>query len=348
MSVIVPGNFDCSKLLEVKAKVDEIWNGEGVINAEYITTVDTIQQLRSGQTARLEVLENPEKDRELKVYWPDDCDEDDPEDCGDACEMGGDPIGDRCQNYVFTECFEKKFSLTTELFRTSHLTKEEVRARALLKKMKLMDEFWNKKAIAFLNASGGVNSFAGQFAVSGSTTYIPAYAWNPDVFGYMNQVIRKNKLGAMGKMASGDLLYQYYWKVGMEQTNPNGDAEFRKMNSMGVPSFDISMDDILAEKALFLFKGSSVAFGTKARHLEYGSEGKWVDGSGGNPRTFRNTIPSNSLPGVVYDLYYSEVCLNDDIVENWKIKTRGDIFLNPLGCDNNRTGVLKFVCGEAP
>ena len=42
------------------------------------------------------------------------------------------------------------------------------------------------------------------------------------------------------------------------------------------------------------------------------------------------------------------MCANDDVKHVWKIKTRGDIFLNPLGCDNDRTGVLKFVCGNAP
>ena len=156
MSTTTAGNFDCSKLLEIKAKVTEIWN-EGVINAEYIPDVEPALAILSGQTAQLQMLENPEKDRELKVYWVDDCDDTDPEDCTDQCTIDGEEIGDNCVNYELTECFEKSFSVTEEMFRTSLLTQEEVVARALLKKMKLMDEFWAAKAIAFFNAAAGVN-----------------------------------------------------------------------------------------------------------------------------------------------------------------------------------------------
>jgi hypothetical protein len=201
MSTTTAGNFDCSKLLEIKAKVTEIWN-EGVINAEYIPDVEPALAILSGQTARLQVLENPEKDRELKVYWVDDCDDTDPEDCTDQCTIDGEEIGDNCVNYELTECFEKSFSITEEMFRTSLLTQEEVVARALLKKMKLMDEFWAAKAIAFFNAAAGVNKFTdGQYEVVGSETYIPAVSWNPDLFGYFDTALWINKL-TMGKMLS--------------------------------------------------------------------------------------------------------------------------------------------------
>jgi hypothetical protein len=345
MSTTTAGNFDCSKLLEIKAKVSEIWN-DGIINAEYIPDVEPALAILSGQTAQLQVLENPEKDRELKVYWVDDCDDTDPEDCTDQCTIDGDEIGDNCVNYELTECFEKSFSVTEEMFRTSLLTQEEVVARALLKKMKLMDEFWAAKAIAFLNASAGVNKFTdGQYTVVGSETYIPAVAWNPDLFGYFDTALWINKL-TTGKMLSGTLLKQYMWKVGMETSDPTGASNQAKMTSFGVPYFDRRMDTILGEKALFMFNPNSVAMATKARHAAYGPAGREIYTADGPQRWY--TIPSNSLPGVVYDVAYQEKCANSDVKHVWKIKTRGDIFLNPLGCDNDRTGVLKFVCGVAP
>lgn len=346
MSVIVPGNFDCGKLLEIKAKVQEIWN-KGIIDAEYIPDVEPAVAILNNQTAQLQVLENPEKDRELKVNWIDDCDDEDPVDCTDQCSIDGDPIGDNCQNYALDECFEKSFSVTEEQFRTSMWSVEEVVARALLKKMKLMDEFWAAKAIAFFEASSGVNQFAGQFTVVGSKTYIPAYAWNPDIFGYFDTALWMNKI-TLGRMLSGTLLKQYYWKVAMETSNPTGASEAAKMTSFGIPYFDRRMDTILSpDKALFMFSGNSVAMATKARHAAYGPEGRMVDIDGGGRQRWY-TIKSNSLPGVVYDIAYQEICVGGDIKHMWKIKTRGGIFLNPLGCDNDRTGVLEFVCGEAP
>lgn len=343
MSTTTAGNFDCGKLLEIKAKVQEIWAGEGVINAEYTPDVEPALMILQNQTARFEVLENPEKDREVKVNWIDDCDEEDPEDCTDQCGIDGDPIGDNCVNYELTECFEKSFSLTEEMFRTSMWTQEEVVARALLKKLKLMDEFYAAKAVAFLDASAGVNSYAGQYTVSGNATYIPAVAWNPDIFGYIDTALWMNKLPG-GRLLSGTLLKQYLWKVGMETTDPTGASAAAKMGSMGVPYFDRRLDTILGEKALFLVNGGSVAMVTKARHAAYGPEGRLVNIDGGGTQRWY-TINSNSLPGVVYDIAYQEICVGGDIKHMWKIKTRGDFFLNPLGCSNDRTGVLKFVCG---
>lgn len=343
MSASAAGVFDCAKMLEVKAKVAEIFEGEGVISKEYVPDVEPALAILQSQTANFEVLAQPEKDREVKVYWLDDCDEADPVDCTDQCVVDGDEIGDQCANYALTECFEKSFSVSEEKFRTSLWSREEVVARAMLKKMKLMDEYWASKAIAFFNVSAGVNNFAGQYTVSGNETIIPATAWNPDVFGYIDTVLWMNKLSG-GKMLSGTLLKQYMWKVGMETSDPTGASAQAKMTSFGVPYFDRRLDTILGEKALFLWDPNAAAMVTKARHEAYGPEGRKVDTSSG-PGVLMMTIPSNSLPGVVYDLSYQEVCSGDDITHSWKLKTRGDIFLNPQGCDTDRTGVLKFVCG---
>lgn len=346
MSQITPGFFDCAKLLEVKEKVDQIFEG-GVIDKEYVPDVEAALAVLNSQTADFEVLKNPEKDREVKVYWVDDCDTEDPTDCGDQCEIDGAEIGDNCANYTLGECFEKSFKLTEERFRTSLLTPVEVVARAVLKKMKLMDEFWAEKIIAFLQASAGVNSYAGQYTVSGSQTFIPAYAWNPDIFGYIDTVLWKNKLNNNGaKMLSGTLLKQYMWKVGMETTDPTGQSAQAKMTSFGIPYFDRRLDDLVGDKSLFLWDPNSVAMVTKARHEAYGEAGRMIQTPTGPQRWY--TMESKNLPGIVYDMAYQELCSGDDISHFWKIKTRGDIFLNPLGCDNNRTGVLQFTCGDAP
>lgn len=343
MSAIVPGTFDCSKLLELKAKVEEIFNG-GVIEAEYIPDVEPALAVLESQTADFKVLEDPDKDRELKVYWVDDCDDEDPVDCTDQCTMSGEEIGDNCVDYALDECFEKTFSVTERRFRRSNLGRLEVAARAQLKKMKLMDEFWAAKIIAFLNASGGVNSFPGQYDVSGGTTYIPAHAWNPDIFGYIDTALWMNKL-KMGKMLSGTLLKQYMWKVGMETSDPTGASAQAKMTSFGIPYFDRRLDTILGEKALFMWDPNAIAMATKAEHAAY--EVPRVVQTPTGPQTWY-TMESQNLPGIVYDMAYQELCSGDDITHTWKIKTRGGIFLNPLGCNNDRTGVLKLVCGVAP
>lgn len=108
MSQTAAGNFDCGKLLEIKAKVEEIYQG-GVIDKEYVPDVEPALAIRENQTATFEVLTNPEKDREVKLLWIDDCDDEDPDTCTDQCTIDGEEIGDNCANYVLGECFEKSF-----------------------------------------------------------------------------------------------------------------------------------------------------------------------------------------------------------------------------------------------
>lgn len=343
MSTPTLGNIDAALLLEVKEEIVNIWNDTGSREAEYTADVEPALAILQNQTARLEVLEQPDKDRELMVHWVEDCDDEDPEDCGDLCDIDGPEAGTLAAHYALTECFDKRFSVTEEKFRTSSLTYEKYVATIMLKKLKLMDEFWAAKALTALQLAAGVNKYAGQYTVVGNKTYIPAPAWNSDVFGYFDTALWMNKLG-MSRMITGTLLKQHMWKVGMETTNPSGEAEVAKMTAFGVPYFYRKMDATLGNKSAFLFNVNTLAMATKARHSIYGPEGREIKKNG----LLLSTIESRNLPGVVYDLYVQEQCISNDIKHSYAIASRGGIFQNPTGCDDDLTGVLQFVCGVAP
>lgn len=346
MSAITPGNIDCALLLEVKERVADIWDETGTISAEYIATVDTALAIKQNQTARMRLLETPEKDYNLKVWWADDCRTDTPEDCGDQCEVDGPEAGTQCVNYNIRECFQLGFSITEEKLRTSEAEEADFTAVQMLKTMKLMDEYINRKSMMLMQAAAGVNKYAGAYTVTGTKTYIPAVAWNEDLFGYLALALRKNKL-SLPKMLSGDLLWQSFWKAEMETTNPTGQAQSRKFNSLGgVPYFDIDLDGVLGLRSAFLFNGASLAIVNKARHAAYGASGRTVQTEKGP--VFWGTIESRNIPGITYDLYKKETCINDDVKKAWLLKFRGDFLSNPIGCDNDRTGVLQLVCGTTP
>jgi hypothetical protein len=60
----------------------------------------------------------------------------------------------------------------------------------------------------------------------------------------------------------------------------------------------------------------------------------------------RWSIESKTLPGVFYDVIYNNECVaNNEIKHNWSLYVKAGIFLNPLGCNDDVTGVIKFVCG---
>lgn len=348
MSSPTPGNFDCSKLQEVKARANELFTDD-VRKAEYMPESDTAQLILNNQTARLEVLKNPEKDYDLKAYWVDDCDDDDPDTCDKECEIDGEQIGDICRNYALTDCIQKSFSITSEQFRTSLLTPEEVVATALNKKLLLMDRMISKSAIAFLDANSGVNAYPGEHTIVGDHTAVNPASMNPDFFGYLARVRAQNKLPQMKVLDSGTL-YRSFWKAQMEASNPTGAAELRKMGAFGDPTFDLfQLEPVVGAPVTFLFNPNSVAIATRARFLNasstYGLGGQNL--IAGGFETNWSVVKSPTLKNVWYDLIYQKKCIaGRDIEHVWQLEVDYGVFLNPLGCDNGRTGILQFRCAS--
>ncbi len=341
MSEPIEGTFDCAKLQEIKAKAEIIFSDD-TRNAEYIADVEAAKMVLENQTAKLDVLKDPEKDRDLKVYWMDDCDDDDPEACSDDCDINGSEIGDNCVNYIMQDCFEKEFTMSEKKYRGLESSMDDEMAKNMAKKMKLMDEFWAKKVIAFINANAGTNDYPGQYTVSGDETFIPAAGWNPDLFGYLATVQAVNKI-PNAKLLSGSNLYQYWWKIMHETGNVNNTGDKSKFSAFGIPYFDLfKLETVVGSKSSYLVNPNAVAMATKVYNKP---EGREIYGSFG--KQVRGIIGSFSLPGVTYDIIVQETCSSNDIKRSVRLKTKGGIFLNPIGCNNGRTGILKFTCGSA-
>jgi hypothetical protein len=60
----------------------------------------------------------------------------------------------------------------------------------------------------------------------------------------------------------------------------------------------------------------------------------------GNHRVYK--VASKNLPGIYYDVHEIEDCVSDDFVLSIKMKVYGSFELNPLGCDEDVTGILAF------
>lgn len=339
MSATTPGNFDCTNLLEIKVMADRIFKDD-VRRQEYVAEVDSIKMIREIQTADLSILENPTKDVEMKVTWVDDCDDTEPTDCSDECQVAGNEAGSQCKDYTMDECFEVDFYVTEKQFRTQTISKEEVVAKQLLKKMKLMDEEWTRRAIAFLVASRGTNKNEEPYTVSGGVTSIPAAAFNPDLFGYLYTTMRLNRLPS-ARLLTGRLLDQYMWKAQVEATTPDGASQKAKMGFLGNIYQDLFMlDSEVGSKAMFLVNPNSVAHASKNY---FSNTPREVYPSGGG-KQWQYKMRSQNIPGLEYDVIHQEICEGNDIKESWRLKSKGGLYLNPTGCDTGITGVLQFGC----
>lgn len=335
------GDFSCADLQTVLVTMDRVWANQQV-NKDYVSYAESLRAIITEQTASFEALQSSEKDNKVKVFWIKDCDET-ISDCGNDCVVGGSTPEADCKEYELDICKTTGFSVPEKRFRTSNLTREEVVARALLRRLKTMDEYLAKAVVAKLNAFAGVNQFSTSIgSVVGTTTYIAPALWTADIAGYFAQVAIMNKL-SNPFVLNGTNLWQQNWQAQFNNLNQDQKDALAKLGSIRMywDPFNVDTVNSPAKRSYLIDKGS-VAFVNKAYYplnnpVEYIGAGQT-----------RYSIESRSIPGVFYDVVYTNECVNNEIIHHWSLYVKAGIFLNPLGCNDEVTGVLMFECGAPP
>ncbi len=330
------GNFTCAELAEVQLKADSMW-ADAAYKKDFEADVETLRAIRTEQTVRFPELENSEKDNTIKIAWIKDCDET-IENCGTECTVGGAEAEAACDTHELTLCKKVGFTVDEKTFRTSIFSKEEVIAVQMMRKMKLLDEYLAETAVSRLESFKGVNQYSGgKGVVSGFETSVsPAY-WNANLFGYFALVMKKNKFRD-AFLLNGDNLFEAAYNAEANNMNADNKDQLAKMKSLRSYWDVFNIDSVLApDKSSFLIDRNAVAFASKAY---------WptVPKDFGANVGLKYSVESKNLPGVFYDVTYKVTCSGDSIKHNWSLQVKADIFRNPVGCNLNNTGVLKFVC----
>lgn len=330
------GSFSCSDLVNIQLKGEQIW-ADAAARKNYEADVEIVKAIKANQTAQLVELEDKAKDKTVKVSWISDC-TDTLDGCGAECTVGGAELEVKCTTYSLDLCEKAGFTVDEKDFRTNIYSKEEVIARGILKKKKLLDEYLASQAVLKLDSFKGVNSYTGgKGTVAGFETSIaPAY-WNASLFSYLTLVAKKNKF-ANPYLISGVNLYEAYWNSQMAAANADGKGAANMFGSMPLYFDVVNIDaELDPEKATFLLDKGSVALFSKAY---WGN----VPTDFGDNVGMKYSVASDNLPGVEYDVTYKVTCSGDDIKHNFSLQVKAGIFRNPVGCDLNNTGVLKLVC----
>jgi hypothetical protein len=337
------GTFTCSALQKVIAKVDKAWK-DNQQKQEYIPQVEVVTALRKEQTARLEELSNPKKDVTLKIYWVKDCNTGVEDDNENDCDISGPEAESNCEEYALSIKKSVSFSNRENMGRTNDINREDALAVQMLARMKELDETVAQTAVTKLNSFAGVNQFTGGIGgVDGVTTWISPSYWTGDLYGYFAQVTIMNKL-SNPFLIHGSNLFQQKWNYEFVQANANGKDMLPKVNSIRSYWDMFNVDAInTPDSVSYLITRGAVALANKAYYPL------------NNPIEFltdkpskRWSIESKSIPGFFYDVIYTMTCDGEDVIHNYKIKAKFDVFLNPFGCNEEVTGVLKFVCGDPP
>lgn len=336
------GDFTCADLVKVTVKMEEMW-ADSAVQKQYIANAEAAKAVMSEQTAIFVALEDPEKDNVVRVEWVDDCNNT-VSDCGDECTIVGAESEATCKDYEITICKEIDYVINDRKFRTSNLSMEEVLARGWMNKLKALDEEVAKTVIAKIDSFAGVNAYDGGIGnVVGNETYISAAYWTPAIMAYFSQVAILNKSNDV-YLLDGDNLFQQMWMAQFNSLNANQASEMPMISAIRT-HFDLfNMNAVLApDKKTFMIDKSAVALVHKAFYST--TPEQILNGAD----IIRFSVPSNNLPGVMYDVIYKTECSGSAILHKYKFIARFDVLLNPTSaCNPDNTGVLSFTCGEAP
>lgn len=347
MSSPTAGNFDAARLQEIKVRMDALINPNEVKAAEYIPDIAALKMVQAIQTIQIPGLDDPLKDNTFKAIWPDNCDDEQPEDDPDnSCSIEGAQIGLVSKDFSLNESFYKTFSVSERKYRSlgSTISFDEEIAINQLKTMKLMDEGWSRRTIAGLDSMVGVNKNGSPYNVTNPHTEVPAAAWNEDLFTYLAVTKDQNKMPGM-QLFLGGLMQTALRKIALETSNPTGASAARKVAQLGnVYSDNFLTETVLGHKAAYLVSPSALGIVTKAYNIPYGAGREEV--AQGNKQIHYTITSPNS--GITYDVTYQIECVTTsgvkDWLHTWKFSTKGEVVTNAVFCDTDRTGVLKFRC----
>lgn len=336
---IVAGVFSETDLVNIQVKADQVWMDRAQ-KQDYVAQVEVIKAIQAQQTATFGSLLTGKKDRTVEISWVNACEMDDT--AVTNCTFPSTELSTNIQEAELTSERQTGFTVREYPMVTNTYDMEEIVAKGLLSASKILDEWWAAQAVAAVNSYKGVNEVTvGKGAVSGTDTYIiPAY-WNSDLIAYFTRVGIMNRM-VNPYLLSGNNLFESVWNAAREAGQAGDESKVLKFGELPL-YFDLFNIDSANDPDLvtYLIARGAVAFVTKAYYDA--NPIKYFDQS-------RYSIPSQNLPGVRYDVHYTNECdsNSDWINHSFKVKTLGDFFLNPVGCTSTRTNVLSFICGEEP
>lgn len=334
----------CAALVNLQLAMDAVW-ADSAKQKDYIANVEAARAVRENQTVRIAELENPTKDKTVTVFWPEFCSPTTTA-CTDDCSPGGTKPGTSCIDYELSMCREVKFSIDEKNYRTLAVNFEEALAVSFLSNMQALDEWLAQQFISKLHTGKGVNQYTGggKATVNGFETEIGSAYWNSTLISYFKLVAKRNKFNAP-YFVSGTNLFEAYDNAQMNSGNADGKGS-KAMFDQFKFYFDIfNVGDVVGEEVTFMVNKNALAFHNKAYYNWSPADAMAQNWGGvGSNVGLKYAIESKNLPGVKYDVTHKTSCTSDVITHDFAVKFTGDIFRNPVGCNQNNTNILEFTC----
>lgn len=357
-------NFNNIKAAEVQVKLDSIWKDPQYAKS-YTPRANALKAVLEHQTAQLTELETPDKLDVVKLKWVDFCGDTsaDGNYADDCATPTADEGAGKTQTVALDLFLTDKFAVSAEELEESPFSYDELVALGTAAKLKNILERFNSKIVAAVDANKGDNPFtSGPYTVdnTGNVTDIPSSDFGGEkLIPYFAQVSELNRSQETFILDGGNL-FQDFYVAGKKAANADGklanalyeDLPYRH-DLFGFAANSVSDSTYLIDKG-------SLAIANRAKFGSLGSlsganNGGWISMESGN--IMRYSIPVNipTLPQMTFvrqgrlfkqslmvDVQYSVKCISTKLVPTWFFKLRAGVFANPVRCDANNTGIIKF------
>ena len=336
--------FTASQLLKVQTVSDDLW-ADNRTKIDYMAECDIAKAIQSESTAMLSPLQDPSKTKTVKLIWLNACSVDDAA-VGDDCAITGPELSSDSQDYVLDIFRKTSFSVKEIQARTDQFTLQQQIARGLLQCDKVLAEYVAEQCVAKLESYRGTNTYltpvgSTAWSLSGSDTIVPADQWTTGLMPKLSLTARKNKF-LNPALISGEALWYMNEEAANNQGNDDGKGDATRIRKyFDRKYFDpVKIDEVNAGtfKAYMVDRGA-IAMVTKSHYPS-------VPAIYQNPWQMRYQVESKNLPGIFWEVIYTNSCTSGEITHVWQFKVNAGIFLNPTGCTSTNTGVLSFVRPE--
>lgn len=326
------GNIAGVKLSDILVRMDNVWV-DNQVRPDFVGFVDSILAIKAEDTADLRPIEG-KKTLNMKVTWANNSSIT-AKAITDICTHAGAETTFGTKTLTLAKSRMADFSISENELRTTDYNVEQLIATNLMQASKALDEYIAAQAVTFVDASKGTNAFPGIGTFATGVTTVAPSNWNASMFGYLTLAAKKNKMSSP-YVLSGTNLWTEWWNATQNAANGEGKGSDNMFKSIR-KYFDVFNVDAVngANKITYLIDRGAIAFGSLAFYdmqpKNYGSDvgQRW-------------TMESFNIPGVKYDVHYLTKCVANEIKHYFEVYTYFDFFLNPLGADTTRTGVLSF------
>lgn len=325
------GVFSETTLQSVRLMVDEAMLDVN-LKRDYEPKWETLKAITENQTAKVKALENKDKDYTVEVEFPHACSLEVADNV--ACETGGVDVSTNVKSYTLSKSKMVKFDIDEIDYRSNDFEAAQLMAKAFLAADKALVEQINKTAIASLFANKGTNSYAGSIGtISGTDTNIAPANWTAATIPYFQHVAVHNEI-KNPFIINGDNLFEAYAKAAFDSGNADGKGDVAAYNYMkmywDIPTMDTESSAVVS----YMVDKGAMFFASRSKYPEQMQTLTWGK---------RWTMPSQFVPGLIYDVLLEEACSSDFNKTSFKVVANYDVLAAPTGCTSTKTGVFRFV-----